>query len=320
DNTVSASTPGIGQHDFVFHLTGLTGTMSFLLTNASNVTRNSDGTYGFCDVDGDRKADQGGQTVIVAVNGQATSGGVNAVANVPIPSGGVITITIDTGVPNQRPRVVGWQDRNGDGVINLAGAGDTNCSAYTSYDASTDGAIIVSGRKYYFNREADPGVQFSGACMPMYRHDPQNQAFSAGVTSLASLKFLYDSGDTFKVLGTPVTLDQFKSSVTAFADGSGDTIAITYAPGGSSDFNICRNAGALAPTDLAATVGNFDTGSAADDVNLTFTAPLANQVNTYTVERSPLGSTTSASATNCNLNAAAGSTSDATGAPTGSSF
>ena len=91
DNTVSASTPGIGQHDFVFHLTGLTGTMSFLLTNASNVTRNSDGTYGFCDVDGDRKADQGGQTVIVAVNGQATSGGVNAVANVPIPSGGVIT-------------------------------------------------------------------------------------------------------------------------------------------------------------------------------------------------------------------------------------
>jgi len=223
-------------------------------------------------------------------------------------------------VPNQRPRVVGWQDRNGDGVINLAGAGDANCSAYTSYDASTDGAIIVSGRKYYFNREADPGVQFSGACMPMYRHDPQNQAFSAGVTSLASLKFLYDSGDTFKVLGTPVTLDQFKSSVTAFADGSGDTIAITYAPGGSSDFNICRNAGALAPTDLAATVGNFDTGSAADDVNLTFTAPLANQVNTYTVERSPLGSTTSASATNCNLNAAAGSTSDATGAPTGSSF
>src|SRR2546426_1060836 len=135
DNTVSSTVPGIGQHDFTFHVTGFTGSVSFSVLNSGNVTRNSDGTYGFCDVDGNRKADLGGNTFIVAINGAPIIASTSAL-NVAIPTNGVITVTIDSATPNQRQRVVGWQDKSGDGRIDLVGSGDASCSAYTGYDAT----------------------------------------------------------------------------------------------------------------------------------------------------------------------------------------
>src|SRR2546429_350545 len=67
----------------------------------------------------------------------------------------------------------------------------------------------------------------------------------------------------------------------------GDTIAVDYDPNpaGISTFNICVNKGADAPTDVSAAIGNFDNGTSAEDVRLTFTSPVANSVLTFNVQR-----------------------------------
>ena len=318
DNTVSSAVPGDGQHTFSFHAANLSGTLSFTVFNSAFATQNADGTFGFCDTNGDHQADLGGGTFIVSING-ITYAPTNTVVGVAIPASGDLNVVIDTATRNQRVRVVGWQDKNANGQIDLTAAGDSNCDAYTNYDSARDGLLALSGRKFYFGPEAPAGLQ---PCAQAWRHDPTNQAVSIGATSATSLRFNYDANDTFHVQGNAATLDQFKASVTASTGvGVGDTISVNYAPGGVSDFNICSNLGGLAPTDLAATVGSFDGGTAADDVNLTFTTPVPNfTVSTYTVERASLGASTTATSGNCNLNAAAGSTSDATGVPSGASF
>jgi hypothetical protein len=124
------------------------------------------------------------------------------------------------------------------------------------------------------------------------------------------------------VQGVQVTLAQFKGSITASSTGAGDTVSINYNPdpAGISEFDICFNAGASAPTDLGAATGNFDNGTAAEDVRLTFTAPSTNATTSYTIQRAPTGATGSATATTCNLNATAPQTSDSTGVPVGSAF
>ena len=88
-----------------------------------------------------------------------------------------------------------------------------------------------------------------------------------------------------------------------------------------SEFNICRNAGSTAPSNLSAATGNFDAGSTADDVRLTFTAPSANSVTSYQIQRALVSATTgSANTATCRLGATAPSSSDASGSPVGTSF
>src|SRR5207247_5345784 len=171
---------------------------------------------------------------------------------------------------------------NGNGQIDLAATGDVDCNV-TPSAASTEGAITVSARKWYFPAEASFGSFFGGAVCtaaagPVYRHDSANQVFSAGPQpknsgGTDSLKFKYDSNDIFRVQGVQITLAQFKSSLTASYSGSGDEVGINYSvdPAGISEFNICTNRGAGAPNDLSAATGNFDNGTSAEDVRLTWT-------------------------------------------------
>src|SRR3989442_7619066 len=56
DNEVSTNVPGIGQHTYTFTTT-LTGTLSFAVMPSGVITRISDGSYGFCDIGQDSKAD-----------------------------------------------------------------------------------------------------------------------------------------------------------------------------------------------------------------------------------------------------------------------
>src|SRR5207237_294747 len=121
-------------------------------------------------------------------------------------------------------------------------------------------------------------------------------------------RFIYDANDTFRVSGALVSLDNFKRSITAASDGSADTISINYSPGGTSEFNICHNAGADAPTNVSASVGNFNGGVIADDVRLQFSVPFSNVTDQETVQRALLIGP--ASASNCNLGASPPSTSD----------
>jgi collagen triple helix repeat protein len=317
-NVASATVPGTGQHTFTFHATALSGTLAFAILPAANATRNADGTYGFCDTNSDQKADVGfGSTFIVVVNGSSIPATLVA-RNVAIPADGNISVVIDSATRNQRVRVVGWQDLNGDGQVDLTAIGDINCDAFTPYNV-VDGRIAVTGRKFYTGPEGTLGAQFGGACAPIFRHSRLLQMMTVGTTNSTSNRYNYDAGDLFRIAGALVSFDQFRDSVTASSTGTGDTIAINYSPGGVSEFNICFNAGASAPGDLSAATGRFDSGTAANDVRLTFTAPATNMITQYELQRAPVFGG-GANAFNCNLNAPPPSTSDTAGIPFGGLF
>jgi hypothetical protein len=292
DNEVSSTIPGTGQHTYTFQ-TNLTGTLTFATLNSGNVVKNVDGTFAFCDTNQDSKADGIAQAnaFITAINGVAISASPIAI-NQPIPASGTMTVTVDSAVRNTRIRVVGWQDKNNNQQVDLTGPGDVNCDSPTSF-SSSDGLIAVSGRKFWFGPQGGAGPQGGTGCpngtagLFVYRHDSANQVFSAGNTSATSLRYYYDSGDTFRILGAPVSLAVFKAELTASNAGQADVLDIVYDPNpaGTSTFNICINRGADAPTDLSAAVGNFDNGGSGDDVRLSYTTPAFNVSTTFNVQR-----------------------------------
>jgi len=343
DNEVSNPIPGIGQHTYTFTTT-LTGNLSFSVQPSSTISRVADGSYGFCDLNQDSKADAVGSAgAITAVNGVAIAQ-TNPLLNQPIPSNGTLTITIDDSTRNDRVRVVAWQDLNGNGQIDLSAAGDVNCDFATQAlnNTTVDGAMIVSGRKFFFgpaaqfgavqgNQGAGPSCGailvsgFPGAngatygstsqtasniggttanAVPMYRHDAANQIFGAGLKSTSgaiigdpnfgtsargsqSLRYAYKSTDTFQVLGTQVTAATWKSEIDTSTSGSADQVAIAYdpSPTGISTFNLCVRKGWDAPRDVTAAIGNFDNGTTAEDVRLTYTTPSSNITTTFNVQR-----------------------------------
>jgi hypothetical protein len=328
DNEVSAAVPGNGQHTYTFTTTTLTGTLTFAVIPASNVIASSGSAYSFCDKNQDKKADNVGtaSTVFTAVNGVSV-GQSTILVQQPIPADGVIKVTVDSATRDQVVRVIGWQDKNVNTGVDLTAAGtDTTCNAYMPYDVANDGLIAVSGKKYYFGPQGSFGAQFggSGTCAQTWLHDTVNQVFSAGATSATSLRFKYKDTDVFKIAGTRVTLSQFKNELTDSTNGTGDTVSVLYNPNtdGISEFNICTNAGADAPNSVSAATGNFDNGSAAEDVRISFTAPSANVTLSYTIQRATINTGAPGSATigNCNLGATAPQTSDSTGTPLGSQF
>src|SRR5205823_653456 len=149
------------------------------------------------DKNADKKADNVCPTAveITAINGSSItpSGCVNDLA---IPSNGTITVTVDSQTRDSRYRVVMWQDLINNGQIDLSTAGAaataTAAEIFGQYDAANDGAIAVSGRKYWFGPQGSFGAQFVGnnvACDtgatptpffaldsgPVFRHDSANQ-------------------------------------------------------------------------------------------------------------------------------------------------
>ena len=213
DNEVSNPVPGIGQHTYTFTTT-LTGTLSFAVMRSGNISRISDGSYGFCDTNQDSKADNlsDEQAFITAVNGTSISA-TNPLINQAIPSNGTITITVDSAIRQERVRVIAWQDLNNNGQIDLITQGDSQCDFpnQATNNTTVDGAMIVSGRKYWFGPAAqfgavagvgggigpacgarEPngfvygGATYNGAvagAVPMFRGDTANQVFGAGLKS-----------------------------------------------------------------------------------------------------------------------------------------
>ena len=327
DNEVSSTVPGIGQHTYTV-TTSLTGSLSLAILDSANIVKNADGTFGFCDKNQDKKADGvgAGSTLFTAINGISTPP-AGVLINQAIPGNGSMTVTIDSATRNQRVRVVAWQDKSQNSQIDLTATGaDTTCNTFTPYDLVNDGAMAVSGRKLYLGPKGQFGVQFpdgsgNAQCEPVWLHDNVNQLLSAGPLSSTSLRYTYDSNDTFELTGTRVTLDTFKATLVASTDGTGSTIKISYDPNaaGFSSFSICQLAGANAPSNLSAATGNFDNGSLPEDVRLTMTAPTNNNVTTYNIQRASVSGTATTAANSCNLNAIAPNN-DTSGAPTGSAF
>src|SRR3989442_3481964 len=326
-NEVSTAVPGNGQHTYTFTTT-LTGTLMFATIPYFDVSQNASGGFSFCDRNQDRKADDvgTGTSLFTAVNGVSVPPSTILV-NQTIPANGTFNVTIDSATRNQLARVVAWQDRNQNTGIELVATGDTGCGTPQPNDSANDGVLTVSGRKFYFGPQGGFGAQFPSAgaaqCAPAYLHDTTNQQFSAGTSSATSLRYRYDANDIFRLSGTRISLAVFKAEPTADVNGAGDTVSINYNPdpAGISEFNICSNAGFAAPNNLVAATGNFDNGSTADDVRLTFTAPGASNLTSYTIQRALISATVgSANSTNCRLGASAPQTGDSTGAPAGSTF
>jgi hypothetical protein len=321
DNEVSSAVPGTGQHAYTFTTT-LSGTLTFAVLPASNVIQTGGG-FSFCDKTQDKKADGVGNSPVLftSVNGVSISPST-IIFNQDIPANGQVRVTVDSSTRDQVVRVVGWQDKINNTGLDLTAVGDTACNTYQPYDSTNDGLIAVSGKKYFFGPQGSFGVQFGGVgtCAQVYLHDPTTQVFSAGPTTGSSTRYRYKDSDVFRVAGTRVSLSQFKAELTDSTSGTGDTVKISYNPNteGISEFEICANAGADAPTDLSAATGNFDTGSTADDVRLTFTAPASNATLVYTIQRAVTSG--AATTTNCTLGATAPATSDSSGAPVGSAF
>ena len=136
--------------------------------------------------------------------------------------------------------------------------------------------------------------------MPLYRQDAANQVFGAGLksgdSSLSgsvsnqgrnSLRYYYDSNDTYEVIGSVVNLATWKAELLASTGGNGDQVAINYDPNptGVSTFNLCVRKGWDAPKDLAAAVGDLDAGGVVDDVVVTYTTPSTNSITTFNVQR-----------------------------------
>src|SRR5712691_4580159 len=139
DNEVSATVPGIGQHTYTV-TTSLTGTLNFAILDSGNIVKNSDGTFGLCDKNQDKKADGvgAGSTFFTAVNGVATPAAVLLI-NQAIPSNGSMTVTLDSSTRNQRVRLVAWQDKSQNGQVDLTATGaDTTCNVFTPYDVAND--------------------------------------------------------------------------------------------------------------------------------------------------------------------------------------
>ena len=168
DNTVSFAVPGNGQHTYTFQENGLTGTLAFAVISSGNIVLNSDSSYSFCDFNADHKADGVGtiSTVITQINGVFITP-ANVVRFIPIPTNGTITVTIDSATRNQRVRVVGWQDKSGDGQIDLTGAGDINCPYHATISMEGGQAVSLNGS----GRCIEPGHPLSG--IPL---DPPDQA------------------------------------------------------------------------------------------------------------------------------------------------
>ena len=327
DNEASTAVPGNGQHTYTFTTT-FTGTLTFAILPAMDIQRNPDGTFGFCDKNQDRKADDlgTGNVLFTGVNGVSVPPSGILVSQA-IPTNGQITVTIDSATRNESSRVVAWQDRNQNSGIDLVAPGDTTCTTYQTSDVANDGVLVASGRKFYFGPQGAFGAQFPSngvaQCEPVFLHDTTNQIFGAGPSSATSLRYRYDGNDVFRLSGTQISSTAFRNELAASADGSGSTVSILYNadPAGVSEFNICRNAGSSAPTNLTAATGNFDAGTTADDVRLTFTAPTANSNTSYTIQRALISATSgTANTTNCRLGAIAPGTSDTSGSPVGSSF
>ncbi|MBI3522234.1 MAG: hypothetical protein HY071_03925 [Chloroflexi bacterium] len=326
-NFVSTTIPGNGQHTVTFTASALVGqNLSFVVIDSANVVNNTDGTYSFCDTNSDSKADilTDGTVSFTAVNGVSITQAATVI-NQPVPSSGIITVTIDSSTRNRRVRVIAWQDKSANGQVELTGAGDTNCNAYTPYNVSTDGLIAVSGRKFFTGSNGTFGAQFpdtagAATCNPVYRFSATLGMLTAGPTSDTSLRYVFDSNDTFRISGTPVSLTQFFNAINANASGTGDKVTVNYNPdpAGVSEINICSRSGFAAPSNVTAAVGNFDAGATAEDVRLSFTTSASNTITTYPVQRAPISTT--ATSSNCALGATAPSSGVSSAVPADTNF
>jgi hypothetical protein len=261
DQTITVDT----SRSYTATITGLTGCVDLAFIDAN--THPSDGT--FRDAAEDNKADLVSNATFATVNGVSAGGTfVNCVA---IPADGKINFTISSGTAGANVKPAVFQDTNGNNALDL----DTHGRAMET-------SVGLGGA----TRFVPPPASFGLQTVTVGTVNAAEDFFTAG-----SSTFRYDSNDTFQYDATGITMAQFESVLT-----SGDTIAVRYNPdaAGMSTFNITADAGRTAPT-ITTAVGDFDTGTTANDVRVAVAEPSSNVDGiTYSVQRSTATAETTA--------------------------
>ncbi len=188
---------------------------------------------------------------------------------------GVLTFEIDGTNPGSVTPVV-YLDGGQGGTATTGGTStrlETSATAAGQVAAPTE-TFGVGGTTTFVN-PANPGGPIAAGTVVSGVNKAANQFDANGTT------FTFDANDTFTVGGVPVTLADFAAQLS-----SQDTISGTFAPNAAlvSTFNLV-DSNPSAPTAVTAAVGS---GADANDVTVTVTFPVNQDVDGVVIQRAPV--------------------------------
>jgi hypothetical protein len=220
----------------------------------------------------DSRADLSTAAAFASFNGSAY--GAPYVDCYFMPTGGTISFTVSSFVPDAFVRPIVFQDANGNNALDLDSA---------NRPLETFG---VGGSVSFVPAQGNVGSQtvVVGAV---------DTAANTFTNSSGTVSFRYDTNDVFQYGGAGISISQFEQVLS-----TGDTVFINYIPdaNGRSTFNLTNDVGRGAPS-VSASVGNFDSGATQNDIRLQITEPTSN-VNglSYSVQRATVTGTLPCSA------------------------
>lgn len=188
-----------------------------------------------------------------------------------VPTGGTISFSVSSVVPDASVRPIVFQDTNGNNALDLDAAN------------RPIEAFGVGGSVSFIPAEGNIGSQ----TVVVGTVDTANNFFT---NSSGTVTFRYDANDAYRYGNSGITLAQFEQVLSP-----GDTVFVNYIPNssGASTFNITNDVGRGAPG-VNANVGSFDGGSTQNDVRLVIFEPPTNANGlTYSVQRATVAATAS---------------------------
>lgn len=245
-------------------LTAPAGCVDFAFVDAATYPIN--GTFADA-APNDAKADLSGAATFASFNGAAYGGAY--VDCYFMPTGGTVSFTVSSFVPDAFVRPVAFRDTNGNNALDLDGA-----------DQPLE-MVGVGGSVAFVPAEGNVGSQ----TVVVGTVDTVGNTFT---NSFGTASFRYDTSDVFQYGGLGISIAQFEQVLS-----SGDTVFVNYIPNsiGTSTFNVTNDVGRAAPS-VIASVGTFDGGSTQNDIGVQIVEPASN-VNglAYSVQRATLTGT-----------------------------
>lgn len=265
-NQVStASTPNAGVRQYSIAIPAGVSSVNIGLFDASNVRMGADGTVTFTSA----TPISTGNTAIEIVNGTVvgSAGTTNTYqVNTVQPVNGQVIFTVNSR-DQASVRPVVFQDTTTGNTLNF-----TTAPTATAPQAPSE-PFGVGGQKNFVPTEAPLGT-LSNQLVATLNASLDYQVLDADAnlaTTADRVTVDYDSSDTFQFQGVEITMSEFERVAAA---GARVTVAYNPNPAGTSVFNVLT-ASIAAATNAQATVGDFDSDGAADDVRVSFTASTA---------------------------------------------
>ncbi len=263
--TAAATTNVATTRAYTAQVTGISGCVDLAFVDAA--TYPTDGTFRDGETDGsgfvvgNDRADVSSAAVFASVAGVAN--GTSFVRCVAIPPSGSIDFTVTSSTGNAWVRPIVFVDANSNDALDL-----------NSRNEPIE-AVGVGGSVAFVPPEAPFGAQTITVGVA-------NVAADSFTDAGGTQTFYYDTNDVFQYGSVGITKAQFEQVIS-----SGDTVTLGYDPNpaGQSTFNLTNDVGRAAPT-VQAAVDSYDSGTVADDIQLTLTEAATNVDGiSYVVQR-----------------------------------